>query len=384
MNWTGALLTLAVALNTLAPQEQPAAAARARSVAVTDELKLVSEGWAFLRAGDLPRAAARAAEAAKASPRSAAAFTLGLEVEVARSTAAAGLDFYEQWLGRRTIEEPAALRRIAEAMLREEAVHREEPAARLEALRGLADDGRAREASDLRGSGPAEAGPAETRALAALGDQRAATALIAGLNSASADVRTIEALGASGSTEAIAPILDLLGDSRQEVRGAAADALGKLGTAGIAPRLAPLLVDRSVWVRAKAAGALYRLGDNTGLPILQELAADPSPASKLLAAQAMASRPDPSWMARVKELTASPDLEVRTAAAQLVAPHDPEFARSTLEPLLGHESPAIQELASEILGETATTDLTLLRRLLRSPFRLTRVRAAARVLLITR
>ena len=340
----------------------------------------MSEGWAFVKLGDLSKAAARAGGASR--PRQPSAVRLGLEVEIARSAAAGGLDFYERWLGRRTIEEPAALRRIAEGLLREEAAQMQEPGARLEALRGLADDGQRSGVVESTGAMPA--GTPATRALAALGDEKAVTTLIARLSAASADVRTIDALGASGSAQAIGPIVELLGDPRQEVRGSAADALGRLRSPDVALRLMPLLSDRSAWVRAKAAGALYRLGDSSGLAVLQALAEDTAPGSKLLAAEALASRPDAAWIALVKELAASTNLEVRVAAARLIAPHDPQLARSTIEPLMGHENGAIRELASQSLGEILTSDLTLLRRLLRSPARLTRVRAAARVLAVTR
>jgi HEAT repeat protein len=133
----------------------------------------------------------------------------------------------------------------------------------------------------------------------------------------------------------------------------------------------------------KAAGALYRMGDDSGLQVLQELTAEPAPNMRLAAADAMASRPDGTWLALVRELTAAPDLEVRASAARLIAPHDPELARSVLESLAANENPAIRELASQGLGEVPS-DLTSLRRLMRSPDRLMRIRAAGRVMVVTR
>ncbi len=365
------------------PASAPAAPARPPGTAIAAELKVVAEGWALLAQGDFPRAAAKAEQAIKVAPRHPSAVWLALEVEIARGESRAGLDYYDRWIGQRTLEEPAMLRRISTSSLREEASQRQEPAARLEALRGLAEDGDARAADELRAFG-SKTGIAGTHALAAQGDERSVKALIDSLSGPSVDVRTLTALGSSGRPEAIAPIADLLTDTRQEIRGFAAEALGKLGQRDVAPRLTPLLSDRSVWVRAKAAGALYRLGDTTGQATLQELAADASPEVKLLAAEGMAVRPDAAWLALVKELAASPNPQISVGAARLLGPHDPELARTVLEPLMASENGAIRELASQALGEAITSDLTLLRRLLRSPARLTRIRAAARVLALTR
>jgi HEAT repeat protein len=360
----------------------PAAPAQSPGTAIAAELRIVAEGWALLAQGDFARAAAKAGQAIKAAPRHPAAVWLALEVELAKDSRT-GLDYYDRWLGQRTLEEPAMLRRISTASLREEASQRQEPAARLEALRGLAEDGDPRAADELRAFG-SQPGIAGTHALAAQGDERSVKALIDSLSGPSVDVRTLTALGSSGRPEAVAPIADLLADTRQEIRGFAAEALGKLGQRDVAPRLTPLLSDRSIWVRAKAAGALYRLGDSAGQATLQELAADASPELKLLAAEGMAVRPDASWLALVKELAASPNPQISTAAARLIGPHDPELARAVLEPLMSNENGAIRELASQALGEATTSDLTLLRRLLRSPARLTRIRAAVRVLVLTR
>jgi HEAT repeat protein len=364
-------------------QQKPPAASPRPSPPTGAGLKLVAEGWALLAQGDFSGAALKAAEAAKAAPRHPAPVAFALEVEIAKGNALAGLDFYEHWLGQRTLEEPAMLRRISMAGLREEAAQRQEPAARLAALDGLADDGDPRAAAELRDLG-SQSGISGIHALAARGDERAVKTLIGGLTGPSIDVRSLDALGSSGRPEAIEPIIGLLADARQEVRGFAAEALGRLGRPDVAPRLTPLLSDRSLWVRAKAAGALYRLGDSSGQAVLQELAAGASTDSKLLAAEAMAIRPDASWMTLVKELAASQDPQVRAAAARLIGPHDPEFARTLLEPLMSSENGAIRELASQALGEAVPSDLTLLRRLLRSPSRLARVRAAARVLALTR
>jgi HEAT repeat protein len=347
-----------------------------------EEATALAQGWAFLAQGLVQEAAARASWVLAGNPRSGAALILAVEVEIARAGPLAGLDQYERWLGRRTMEEPAVLRRLARATLREVAAQQQDPTARIEALRGLTDEGEAGAAGELA-QAASKGGSAETRALASLGDERAVKVLIAELNTRPDRVTTIDALGASGSHLAVAPLVERLEDPRPEVRGAAVAALGKLGDPKLVPRITPMLSDGNAYVRVKAAGALFRLHDYTGLPMLQELMLDPSPASRLAAAEATASSPDASWIALVRELTGAPEPEIRAAAGRLIAPYDPELSLRVLESLAADQNPAIREMASRGLGEVVTSDLTTLRRLMRTTDRLTRVRAAVRVLALT-
>ena len=111
---------------------------------------------------------------------------------------------------------------------------------------------------------------------------------------------------------------------------------------------------------------------------------DDSPAARLMAAQALASQPDGAWFAVVRELTASDDQEVRAGAARLLAPHDPSYARAILNELATSDNPAIRELAALDLGEVVSSDLTELRGMLKSDSLLTRAKAGAQVLAVTR
>jgi HEAT repeat protein len=86
----------------------------------------------------------------------------------------------------------------------------------------------------------------------------------------------------------------------------------------------------------------------------------------------------------VRQLTEEPDPAIRAGAARLLAPQEPEVARSVLQSLGGDENAAVRELASQGLSDAIPEDLPSLRGLLRSPAPLTRVRAARRVLTITR
>lgn len=362
--------------------ERQAPARRPGTISVEDATELTN-GWALLTEGRADQALTRAERVLATQPRSVAALVLAVEAEIARAGALAGLAQYERWLGPRTIEEPGVVRRIARAVLVEEGAQRGDEGARVEALRALANDGDAQAARDV--ADLTARGEIPTRARAALGDERAVRALIAELNQGGpGQVRTIDALAASGSPLAIPPLLDRLQDPRQEIRAAALDALGRLGDVDLAPRLTPLLSDSNARVRVTAAGALFRLGDFSGIQTLQGMMADPSPRVRLLAAEALASRPDSSWVAQVRELATAEEPEVRAAAARLLGPHDPEFARAVLNALAADANPAIRELATLGLGEVATSDLTALRGLLRSGSPLTRAKAGAQVLAVTR
>jgi hypothetical protein len=352
--------------------------------ATSAETADVSNGWELLSQGRVDQAAAIAERVLTANPRSAAGLVLALEAELARAGALAALTRYERWLGKRTIEEPAALRSIAQRLLQEAAVQTEDASARMEALRGLAASGDAAAITELERAAAAGSS-ADARVLAALGNAPAVTLLIQALEKGTGNLTMIaEALGASRSKAAVAPLLARLEDPKSEVRGIAAQALGRIGDTAVVPQLKALLSDRNPFARVQAAGALYRLGDDSGQAVLQDLLSQTVPSMRLAALEAMASRPDASWQAQVRELTSSPDLEVRATAARLIAPHDPQLARSVLEPLTASENPAIRELSSQSAIEAGTADFTALRHLMRSNERLTRIRAASRVAGLTR
>lgn len=335
----------------------------------------------LLGQGNAAQAAKKAAEVLAAHPRSAGAVALAVEAELARGGAAAGLTLYERWLGQRSLEEPLLVRRVARTLLYEEAAQRQDLTARAEAIRALTEDGEQVSADE---GGAAKSGGGAGRAAAARsGDEQAVKALVEQLKTRP-DVRTIAVLGDSGSRLAIAPLTGSLKDPRSEVRAAAAEALARINDPASAAAIKPLLSDRNAFVRIQAAGALARMGDLSGLPMLEQLMADQSPEMRLAAVEALAGNPDATWTATVRELTTIGNPEIQARAARLLAPHDPDAAHRVLESLAAHENPAIRELASQGLGEVATSDLTELRALMKNSVRQTRVRAAARVLALTR
>ncbi len=367
-----------------AAQNRQASPARPASDSL-DESAALARGWRFVSEGAYSPASAQAQELLRRNPRSVSALALAVDAAIGLKGSMAGLDQYERWLGPRTLEEPGVLRRIARAVLWDAA---QTPATRLPALRGLAGDGDESAADEIAAMAR-QGGVAELRMMAGLGDEAAARTLVTQLNRGDVDaVRTISSIGESGYASAIRPVAAWLEDQRPEVRGAAADALGKLGRQSpeAAALLKPLLADGSSHVRTRAAAALYRLGDPAGTPWLQELAASDVPAGRLVAAEAMSSRPDAAWTALVTELaTTGGDPEVRLGAASLLAPHNPDLANSVARELSGDANIAIRELAASVMSETVSEEgLKVLRGQLHAASEVTRLRAASRILAVTR
>ena len=336
---------------------RPAEPARPPSAgAVTiDEATILTNGWSLLAQGLVQDAYRKASEALADYPRSGAALSLAVEASIAQGGAAAGLAQDEQWLGSRTLEEPAILRTVATALLREASADAGDAVVRLAALKALTADGDAAAGAAL--SDAAQGANPEARTLASLGSRGAVDALVAQLATSTADkARILQSLGDSGSHRAAPAVAAQLRDPSEQVRGAALDALARIGTEAQIAAIRPFLQDQSAFIRGRAAAALYRLGDDSGLSVLQAFAQSDSPVTRLIAADAMASRPDEPWLSLVRGLLSAPQPEVRAAAARLLAPHDPDLARSTLESLQNDPNIAIRELASRELGEITTTD----------------------------
>ena len=115
--WAGRS-ALAVALLVIAA---PGVVARqqAGTSQASEEVALMSTGWAYLAAGDLARAVDHANLALAKSPRSLAAITLLVHADIMRAGALTGLDSYEQWLGGRAPDDGYLLRHVARASLLE-------------------------------------------------------------------------------------------------------------------------------------------------------------------------------------------------------------------------------------------------------------------------
>jgi len=93
---------------------------------------------------------------------------------------------------------------------------------------------------------------------------------------------------------------------------------------------------------------------------------------------------DPEWQATVRALTTDVDPEVRRNAAELIAPFDPGLAEATLKPLLDDPNPAVRQVARTSFISSVVSDLSTLRGYLRHEDAFARLRAAARILQLTR
>ncbi|MBA2258696.1 MAG: HEAT repeat domain-containing protein [Acidobacteria bacterium] len=352
--------------------------------ATSPELVAVAQGWGLLAKGDAAGAARIASQQLARDQHSVAALALLVDAEIAVGGPAAGLTAYEKWLGARRLENAYVLRRVARTLLSDVAIKQTNTLARVEALKALAADGDAEAMARLDEA----ASPnryAETRALAALGNTRAVNLLISQLTTFPGNkAPIIEALGDSGSPLAVPHLKTLLSDPNDVHRSTAADALGRLVARDAADQLQQLLKDQNFTVRLKAAGALIRLNDMSGLGLLTKLSASEHAGVRLAAARELASQPDGAWQTLVRSLTADPDPSVRVEAARLIAPYDQPLASSVLEGLMRDANVGIREAASDVLVQRVAADFTTLRRLLHNSDMMTRVRAAGRILDLTR
>ena len=354
-----------------------------QSTVAGDQVGAVASAWKLLADGDTARAARAASDLLAREPRSTAVLSLAIEVEVARGATAGALDVYERWLGGRSVEDPYAIRRIARALLRETAARDVDRAIRLDAVEALLSDGDKDAAALLPPASSAAA--AETAVRGSAGDRQGVDALIAQASQPGPARRVaVAALGRTRDSRAIAPLTNALADDDPVVRAAAADALGAIGAASAIPDLKPLIDDRVVSVRLAAAGALVRMKDVSAMARLQELQRSDYPAIRLAAARAAAPQADAEWQQVVRDLTRDSDPEIRRQAAELIAPYDPDLAKATIEPLLTDANPAERQAAADSYVGHITTDFAVLRRYLRDADSGTRVRAADRVLKLTR
>ncbi|HYN09490.1 MAG TPA: HEAT repeat domain-containing protein [Vicinamibacterales bacterium] len=360
------------------PPPMPSSAIRA------DEATQVATGWTLVTEGKHAEAAQLAAQVLAQNPRSVPALSLLIEADIARAGSSTALASYESWLGARTLEEPGILRRIARAMLHEFARQERDVAARAESLKALVAEGDPDALFVMRASARGS-GENDVRTLAALGDAEAIDRVAAQLKTTPGlKLREIRVLGESRSAKAAAPLVAVLTDPMPQNRAQAADALGRLDRPDVVPHLKALLTDAHGQVRLAAAGALFRMGDMSGEAIIRELAVSQNVAERRTAALLLASRPDEAWKALVRELSTVPDGVVRLDAARLLAEHDPELARSIFETLRTDENLAIREETELTLAHSPISGFSALRQFLRTGSGLVKVRAAARLLAMTR
>lgn len=346
----------------------------------------VAAGWAALARDDAGAAAAAAAAALGRQPRSLPAATLLVHAETRRAGGRAGLDAYDQWIGSRQFEDPYLLRVVALGGLRELARAGGSDDARRDAYAALiaAPDGET--LAVLRPAAPS-ADVVQLEMSGRLGSEPAVRRLIAALTSASAAaerVRLIGALVGTRSALAVPPLVRLLADADPALRRAAADGLGRLGAAPAVPALRTLLKDPEASVRLAAACGLYRLRDGSGFAVIREVQLSGTSPDQASVLDATTADVDQAWLSTARRLLTDSDPRVRLLVARLIAPHDPGAATTTLQNLLADADVAIRDGAAQVFVERLVADYPTLRRFLRSDDPMTRVRAATRILELTR
>lgn len=356
---------------------------RLQAQSVSSESAALAQGWALLAKGDSTGATAIASDLATRHPRSAAVLAFVVEAAIARGGSAAGLDAYEHWLGKKTAEDGYALRRVAQALVKESA-GAQDRRVRLLAIQALQEDGDPAARAALPADAPSAARPAPPAGTGG-GEAKSVDALIAAAQMPVGNrPAAIAGLAKSGSPRATKALLALLNDPDPMVRAAAADAVGDSGRKEAISQLKALLNDPVFTVHLSAAGALLRLDDTSGLTWLRDLQGSEHAGIRLAAAQVLKDDADANWMDTVRALTKDPDPEIRRQAAELIAPHDPDAAERVLEPMLQDPNPAQREAASMTYVRSVVTDFTALRNFLRNPDAATRVDAAGRILQLTR
>lgn len=346
---------------------------------------MLAQGWSLLAKGDAVQAGLIAGRGLADHPNSTALLSLAVDADVARAGWQAGLETYERWLGQKRLDNAHVLRRIATAILNEAGAAKGDAKSRLEALTALAADGDRGAAAKLEAAANARSF-GESRALAEAGNEQAIKILLAQLPQAPGSAKTsiIDALARSGSPLPVPALQTLLSDPDDLTRASAAAALGQLEARSAIPQLQPLLKDPVFTVRMKAAGALFRLNDSSGLSLLLDLANSEHATIRVAAAKELAPQPDAAWQSMVRGLASDPDPLVRLDAARLIAPYDQPLANSVLDGLMRHENIGIREAASTAVAEQVASDFATLRRMLRTDDLLVRVKAAGRILELTR
>lgn len=362
-----------------AAQDVPGAVSRAEATAF-------AEGWTALARGDLPVASSVATQVLRDYPRNPAALALAIDVGVASQGWRGGLDVYDQWIAGRSVEHFYGLRRVARAVLFDALASSANIRLRLDVADALGRDGDTEVVAWMaRLEQPSAGGtPADTRTMAAAGDSKAAAALASSLANDPRPVESIVALGRSRNAAMAAPLVGMLNSQRAEVRAAAASALGDLDARNAVPQLRQILKDPQLLPRMAAAGSLMRMGDSSATALFYDWFRSEVADVRLKAAEYTSFNADTTWQSNVRQLLQDNDPMVRIGAARLLGRHDPGAAMWALRPLTNDENIAIREEAQRVLPEAIGGDFAELRRYLRAADADTRVRAALRIVELTR
>jgi len=205
---------------------------------------------------------------------------------------------------------------------------------------------------------------AAARFLGVLGRREAAQPLEAALNDADASVRVAvaDALGALGSPSSVQPLTSLIARAEKaKVLSAAVLALGKLKASGSADAIMPLLNSNDASLRESAARALGAIRADTAIgPLMGLVADDPEPRVRWFAADALGEIGDKRASRVLSKALSDANAGVRHAAARalgLIA--DPE-ALDALAGALTDTDASVATAAWEALLRMAGQDAQVL------------------------
>jgi len=330
------------------------------------DTQAISRGWAALAAGRASEAASAADGVLKRKPRSHSAFTLKVEALSAGTQPLAALDAYEAWIPKAggNVDDRGLLEPIAAGVLRVLATD-PDAAVRNAALKFLADAGDESAIEALRKAG-------------ATGDQRAMLALAA--NGDANAVGSLQTLVASGNGRDMSAAIRALGehggltpsvvqtlatDRVPMNRAAVADALARSKDPQASQLLDTLSQDPDPLVHFSVTLARAKNGDDRALADARAMLASEVPDIRLSAAEALGDSMPSECEQAVRPLLTNPDGLNRFRAAAIVGRSDPSAVQSVLMEGLAHQNPLIQQESARIVGETLTSNVVLLRQLLR-------------------
>jgi len=330
------------------------------------DAQTISKGWTALASGRLTEAVSAADSILKKKPRSHAAFTLKIEALSAGAQPISALDAYEAWIPKAggNVDDRGLLEPIAAGFLRTLATD-PDGAVRLTALRFLANAGDESALEALRKTSAA----GDQRAMLALADQGDATA-VASLQTmvASGTGRdmsaAIAALGEHGGLNTT--LMQTLAKDRVPMnRAALADALVRSTDPAATQLLDTLSQDPDPLVHASVTLARAKNGDDRALADARAMLASDVPDIRLTAAEALKSTLPSEAEQAVRTLLTNPDGLNRFRAAAIVGRTDPAAVQPVLMEGLANQNPLIQQEAARITAETLSSNIVLLRQLLR-------------------
>jgi HEAT repeat protein len=197
---------------------------------------------------------------------------------------------------------------------------------------------------------------AAVEALVDLVDPGAVPALCALLEWAEEDLRAqvVRALGRTRSPEAVAPLVDLLGDAT--LAGVATRALGVLAGSCRAAVLEALEAAVARRATPAAVAALARVGGAPALPALRLLARDAEPPWRAAAVEAAGEVDGAVGRELSRAALADEAVAVRVAGVRAMGRMGGAEAGALLRPALRDEDPSVRLAAVEAVGECGAVE----------------------------